>query len=64
MIEMHRLKNVVIFIQSITGLLCAGARQMLNSVNQNREHARKHTAILQVMITWRNYINATYPKVT
>ena len=29
----------------------AGARQMLNLVNQNKQHARKHTAILQVMTT-------------
>ena len=26
----------------------AGARQMLNLVNQNKQQARKHTAILQV----------------
>ena len=37
---------------------------MLNLVNQNKQHARKHTAILQVMNMWRNYIFATYPKVT
>ena len=42
----------------------AGARQMLSLVNQNRQHARKHTAILQVMTTSRSYIFATYPKVT
>ena len=29
----------------------AGARQMLNLVNQNKQHARKQTAILQVMTT-------------
>ena len=29
----------------------AGARQMLNLVNQNKQHARKHITILQVMIT-------------
>ena len=27
----------------------AGARLMLNLVNQNKQHARKHTTILQVM---------------
>ena len=27
----------------------AGACQMLNLVNQNKQHARKHTAILQVI---------------
>ena len=37
---------------------------MLNLVNQNKQHARNHTAILQVTTTWRNYIFATYPKVT
>ena len=37
---------------------------MLNLVNQNKQHARKHTLILQVMTTWRSYIFATYPKVT
>ena len=37
---------------------------MLNLLNQNKQHARKHTAILQVMTTWRSYIFATYPKVT
>ena len=42
----------------------AGARQMLSLVNQNRQNARKHTAILQVMTTSRSYIFATYPKVT
>ena len=29
----------------------AGVRQMLNLINQNKQHARKHTAILQVMTT-------------
>ena len=29
----------------------AGARQVLNLVNHNKKHARKHTAILQVMTT-------------
>ena len=29
----------------------AGAHQMLNLVNQNKQHARKQTAILQVMTT-------------
>ena len=29
----------------------AGARLMLSLVNQNKQHARKHTAILQVMTT-------------
>ena len=33
---------------------------MLNLVNQNKQHARKHTAILQVMTTWRSYNFATY----
>ena len=37
---------------------------MLNLVNQNKQHARKHTAILHVMTTWKSYIFATYPKVT
>ena len=37
---------------------------MLNSVNQNKQQARKHTAILQVMTTSRSYIFATYAKVT
>ena len=29
----------------------AGARQMLNLINQNKQHATKHTAILQIMNT-------------
>ena len=29
----------------------AGVRQMLNLFNQNKQHARKHIAILQVMTT-------------
>ena len=37
---------------------------MLNLVNQNKQHARKHTAILQDLITWRSYVFATHPKVT
>ena len=37
---------------------------MLSLVDQNKQHARNHTAILQVMTTWRSYIFATYPKVT
>ena len=37
---------------------------MLNLVNQNKQHARKDTAILQVMTTWGSYIFATYAKVT
>ena len=36
---------------------------MLNLVNQNKQQARKYTAILQVMTTWRSYIFATNPKV-
>ena len=36
---------------------------MLNLVSQYKHHARKHTAILQVMTTWRSYIFATFPKV-
>ena len=57
MIETQHLKNVVIFLQTIlsfvlsrkiTELLC---RPILNLVNQNKQHKRKHTAILQVMIT-------------
>ena len=28
-----------------------GTRQMLNLVNQNKQHARKHTGILQVITT-------------
>ena len=35
---------------------------MLNLLNQNKQHARKHTAILQVMTTWRSYIFVTYPR--
>ena len=42
----------------------AGARQMLSLVNQNKQHPRKNTAILQVMTAWRSYIFATYLKVT
>ena len=42
----------------------AGAHKILNLVNQNKEQARKHTAILQVMTTSKSYIFATYPKVT
>ena len=37
---------------------------MLNLVNQNKQHARKRTAILQVMTKWKTFIFATYPKVT
>ena len=37
---------------------------MLNLVNQNKQHARKRTAILQVMTMWKIFIFATYPKVT
>ena len=37
---------------------------MLNLVNQNKQHVRKHAAILQVMTTWRTYISDLYPKVT
>ena len=37
---------------------------MLHLVNQIKQHARKHAAILQVMTTCRSYIFATYPKVT
>ena len=37
---------------------------MLNLINENKKHARKDTAILQVMTTWRSYIFTTYPKVT
>ena len=29
----------------------AGVSQMLNLVNQNKQHARKHNAILQLMTT-------------
>ena len=29
----------------------AGTRQMLNLVNQNKQHARKHTVVLQLMTT-------------
>ena len=29
----------------------AGARQMLNLVNQNKHHAKNDTAILQIMTT-------------
>ena len=29
----------------------AAVPQMLNLVNQNKQHARKHTAILQLMTT-------------
>ena len=37
---------------------------MLHLVNQMKQNARKHAAILQVMTTCRSYIFATYPKVT
>ena len=37
---------------------------MLNLVNQNKQNARKNTAILQVMTKWRSYIFVTYLKVT
>ena len=37
---------------------------MQSLLNQNKQHERKHTAILQVMTTLRSYIFATYPKVT
>ena len=37
---------------------------MLSLVNQNEQHATKHTAVLEVMTTWRSYIFATYSKVT
>ena len=37
---------------------------MLNLVNQSKQDAKKDTAILQVMTTWRSYIFAGYPKVT
>ena len=37
---------------------------MLSLVDQNKQDATNHTAILQVMTTWRSYIFATYPKVT
>ena len=36
---------------SLLNYFAAGARQMLNLVNQNKQHARKHTAISQVMTT-------------
>ena len=36
---------------------------MLSLVNQNKQHAKKHTAIIQAMTTSRNYIFATYSKV-
>ena len=36
---------------------------MINLVNQNKHHARKCTAILQVTTTLRSYIFVTYPKV-
>ena len=29
----------------------AGARQMLSLINQNKQHVKKHTAILQVTTT-------------
>ena len=37
---------------------------MPNLVNQNKQYARNHTAILQVMTMWRSNIFAAYPKVT
>ena len=41
--------------------LVAGAREMLNLARTGkREHARKYTAILQVMSMWKNYIFAEY----
>ena len=36
---------------------------MINLVNQNKHDAKRHTAILQVMTTWKSYIFVTYPKV-
>ena len=36
---------------------------MLNLINENKKHARKDTAILQVMTTWRSYFFTTYPTV-
>ena len=35
---------------------------MLNLVNENKQHVRKHTAISQVMTTERSYIFAQYQK--
>ena len=40
-----------------------GAYQLLNLVSQNKHHAKKCTAILQVMARWRSYIFATYSKI-
>ena len=51
-------------IFKLLNYIVAGASQMLSLVNQNKQHARKHTAILQVMTTWRSYISAPYPKIT
>ena len=42
----------------------AGSPQMLNLVNQNKQQARKHIAILQVMTMWRRYSFVIYSKVT
>ena len=36
---------------------------MKKLVNQNKHHAQKHIAILQLMTTWRSYIFGKYPKV-
>ena len=36
---------------------------MLNSVDQNKQHARKYAAILLVKTTWRSYIFVSYAKV-
>ena len=41
-----------------------GARQILNLLNQNKQHARKQSTILQAMTKWRSYIFATYSRVT
>ena len=37
---------------------------MLNLVNQNKQHIKKHTEILQLMTTQGSYIFATGRKVT
>ena len=38
-------------IFKLLNYIVAGASQMLSLVNQNKQHARKHIAILQVMAT-------------
>ena len=42
----------VLFCQEkLLNYFAAGVRQVINLVNQNKDHARKHIAILQVLTT-------------